>query len=159
MIHAPFQLAVHISPCVFGSDRPSVQSAPSETPIDETVGGTDRPARAESAISVDFDDYASTPDDATGEIHAEGEGHWLAQLYLLLHTKGLSRRLTFAIDCLWHTNLLRGSHIWWQFVVASVCLLSSATFSRVCICCFPSHAGDAAQDAEWDGTSNAKTVT
>ncbi|CDI87491.1 EGF-like domain-containing protein, putative [Eimeria praecox] len=52
---------------------PPASSAPSEDPIDETVGGTDRPARAESAISVDFDDYASTPDDATGDIHAEGE--------------------------------------------------------------------------------------
>ncbi|CDJ56697.1 EGF-like domain-containing protein, putative [Eimeria maxima] len=55
------------------SHGPPPSTSPPENPIDETVGGTDRPARAESAISVDFEDYASTPDDATGDIHAEGE--------------------------------------------------------------------------------------
>ncbi|CDJ50106.1 EGF-like domain-containing protein, putative [Eimeria brunetti] len=55
------------------SSGSSASGSPQEEPVGETVGGTDRPARAESAISVDFEDYASTPDDATGDIHAEGE--------------------------------------------------------------------------------------
>lgn len=40
----------------------------------EAVGGTHRPTRQESAISVDFEDYANTPDDATGDLQAEGKG-------------------------------------------------------------------------------------
>ncbi|CDJ43153.1 EGF-like domain-containing protein, putative [Eimeria tenella] len=41
--------------------------------VGEAVGGKHRPTRQESAISVDFEDYANTPDDATGDLQAEGE--------------------------------------------------------------------------------------
>ncbi|OEH75874.1 EGF-like domain-containing protein [Cyclospora cayetanensis] len=45
---------------------------PAEPPEDEPVGGKHRPTRKESAISVNFEDYADTPDDDTG-LQAEGE--------------------------------------------------------------------------------------
>ncbi|KAL8452266.1 hypothetical protein Emed_001427 [Eimeria media] len=47
---------------------------PPETPAGETEGGTHRPTRTESAISVNFEDYASVPDDdGSGAVNAEGK--------------------------------------------------------------------------------------
>lgn len=40
----------------------------------EPVGGKHRPTRAESAISVNFEDYANTPDDDdVGALNTQGE--------------------------------------------------------------------------------------
>ena len=45
-------------------------SIAAEAPEEEPLGGKHRPPRAESAISVNFEDYANTPDDGTGAVNA-----------------------------------------------------------------------------------------
>lgn len=55
-------------------DRSAPAGPAADALAGEATGGKHRPTRAESAISVDFEDYANTPDDdGAGALNAEGE--------------------------------------------------------------------------------------